>query len=157
MHSMRVLVFWSTAFDRVSFIGLMKQGINRVIALPLTPIDEVIDEINELQVNNPLLPQVNRATGTIIAHEPYVATTDQEGRPQETLFSAAVARGHGVAANLVVVPEEEELPRTSEYLMHVFTVPSSQNIFKNFFKKIVAILMQLSFCRNLFFFNHQQL
>lgn len=29
-----------TAFDRVSFIGLMKQGINRVIALP---IDEVID------------------------------------------------------------------------------------------------------------------
>ena len=36
-----------TSIDRVNFIELLKEGIDRVIALPLTPIDDVIEETND--------------------------------------------------------------------------------------------------------------
>lgn len=74
-----------TQIDRVEFIGMLNAGIDRVTALPLSRIDEVMEEINELQRDNNILPRLNQPTANFTPHEPFVSTVDEEGDLQQTL------------------------------------------------------------------------
>lgn len=85
---------------------MLNAGIDRVTALTLTPIDEVMEEINELQRDNNILPRLNQPIANFTPHEPFVSTVDEEGDLQQTLVSQATVRGADDI--LIAVPEEEE-------------------------------------------------
>lgn len=110
--NLRVLVY-GTAVDRFDVITILREEIKRVQQIPQTPINDVIDQINELQANNEFLPQVNRAA-EIIPHEPHAVTTDQEGNEQGVIFTVALANGHQNDEYLIQVPEEAPAVQTSE-------------------------------------------
>lgn len=114
VHNCITVLEHGTSVDRVNFVIQMKEGINRVYALQLTPINEVIEEAQLLQQNNPLLPRLNPATASINTFEPSVQTTDAHGIPEETRFSIAVNNGVDFADSMVVIPQEAAVEQTSE-------------------------------------------
>ena len=102
--------------DKVTLLIMLEHGIKRVEFITVTPIEEVINKINEMPANSSL-PLAN-ATGNCIMREPTVRTQDAAGNLTDIPLTEASSAGH--SKSIVVLEVQIDPQAHSECLILSF-------------------------------------